>query len=799
MKTKQLVVLSVAIFSLFAFQSAKKIYIHFFNSQSLPTEKVYLHLDKPHYALGSTVWFKAYMQTENFAQLDSMSKVLYVELIKPDNQLHQRLTLKIKEGSTNGDFVLADTLSAGNYRLRAYTNYMRNFDNFFEKDIAVLNPKKKQESDLLSPNEDIKNTTVQVGNTYANFDFQFFPEGGDLVENLQSVVAFKATMLNGKAIKAKGEIFDNEHIKVAIFQSNEMGTGKFKLSPLPNRTYTAKVVFENGMEKSYELPKAQKSGFVMTIDNSDKDKLKIKILKSVKANLTLIAQQYGKVYFMVQDSSDRNAVSTEIAKNIFPSGIVHFTLFDEKNIPHCERLVWTNHFKTLNLDLQADKKEYKTREKVTINLGIDETNGDFSVAVTDTNSVEAHKENILTYHLLTSELKGYIEKSMYYFEQTAESNKALDNLLLTQGWRRFTWKQRLNKELPSFSYQMEHGISVRGTANDEYGKMVKNKAISFVNTKTNFLAMGNINEKGEFVIEDLEAKDSTDFLVRVEKEKNVRFKFMEKNYPVIQQRFTISFGNEKQDSFLVNSEKAINAEKEFKAENDVTMLKAVTIKDKKIEEDGYVPTVLKLHGQADVVVKGEVLSKTPQAYQNIIWGLQGRAAGVMVEPPLEIGDPPVVRIRASRGSPLFLFDGVIVTADFFSGINPNDIDYIEVLKNTGASIYGSRGDGGVIAVYSKKGPDRDISKYLNKKTIQGFYTAKEFYSPNYENPTETEKLRPDYRTTLYWNPSVKTDANGKASFSFFCADVPTKYRIVVEGRSKNGTLGRKEIFVEVRK
>ena len=773
------------------------------------TEKVYLHLDKPHYALGSMIWFKAYMQTENPAHLDSMSKVLYVELIKPDNQLHQRLTLKISEGSTHGDFNLADTLLSGNYRIRAYTNYMRNFDNFFEKSITIINPKKGNNGENDSTkitkigDESLENTVSPV-QTNANFDFQFFPEGGDLVENLQSIIAFKASISNGKGMRSKGEVFDNEGIKVAIFQSNDIGTGKFKLSPLPNRTYTAKVVFENGIEKSYELPKAQKSGFVMTIDNSDKDKLKIKILKSAKANLTLIAQQYGKGYFMVQDSSDKNAVSTEIAKNIFPSGIVHFTLLDEKNIPHCERLVFINHFKTLNIDFQTDKKEYKPREKVNLTLEIDEDKlmeGDFSLAITDSNSVEAHKENILTYHLLTSELKGYIENPAYYFEQTTESNKALDNLLLTQGWRRFTWKDMRNKQSSNFSNQMEYGISLSGTAKDEYGKMIRNKSINLLNPKMSFLAYGKIDEKGYFQITDLDIKDSIEVMLRVEKEKNVRIKFEEKKYLPIQQQNSVLLENEIQPNFLVNSEKAIKAAQDFRAESDVTMLKAVTVKDKKIEEDGYVPTVLKLHGQADAVVKGDVILNNPRSYQNILFGLQGRVPGVTIS--IDDEGNPIVSVRGvsslSGGGVLLLFDGVIVDARFMSTINPNDVDYIEILKNLSTSaIYGSRAAGGVIAVYSKKGAGKDYSNYVKKKVIYGFYTAKTFYSPNYESPTETEKLRPDYRTTIYWNPTIKTK-EGKASLSFFCADVPTKYRIVVEGRAKNGVLGRKEIFVEVKK
>jgi hypothetical protein len=791
-----LFLLAVALLSLTAFKTTHKFFTQFFDYHNFPTEKVYLHLDKSHYALGERLWFKAYLQTENHVQLDSMSKVLYVELIKPDNQVAKRLTLKINEGSTKGDFALADSLESGNYRLRAYTNYMRNFENYFEQTIAVINPQiseKVAENDLKTTDKVDSFTSVQ--NQYS---FQFFPEGGDLVENLPSMLAFKATLSNGKAIKAKGEVFDNEGIKVAIFESNEVGTGKFRLSALPNRSYTAKVRYETGEEKSYALPKAQAKGMVLNIDNSDQEKVKLRILKNISSKITVVAQQYGKVYATLQDASDKNVIVTEIERSKFPQGIVHFTLFDEKNIPHAERLVWANHYKTLDLELKTDKNEYQKREKVNIDLAIDEAEGDFSIAVTDAKSVQAQEQDILTYSLLTSELKGRIENPSYYFEKTEASEKALDNLLLTQGWRRFTWKQLLNNEKPSFAYQIEHGIGMSGTAKDEFGKMVKNKSISLFNVKTNFLATSSVDKNGYFEILDMDIQDSLEVMVRVEKEKNVRLKINEPISPILTSPVTFLDYPKVNTNFLTNSKQASKAEEEFRAESDVRVLKEVTVKDTKIEPE-YVPPVWKLHGEADFVIDGKKLERNAMSYQHIVWGLQGQIPGLVILAPDQIGAPPIVSLGRGGGSPIFLLDGVIVGINFLSGINPNDIASVELLRGANAAIYGSRASGGVVAFYTKMGPDKDNSKYIAKKTIQGYYTAQEFYSPNYENPTETEKLKPDFRTTLYWNPSVKIDTKGKASLSFFCADVPTKYRIVVEGRSKNGTLGRKEIFVEVKK
>ncbi|MHB8206619.1 carboxypeptidase regulatory-like domain-containing protein [Mucilaginibacter sp.] len=106
-----------------------------------PVEKVYLQLDKPYYATGDDIWFKAYVTIGSQHQLTNLSGVLNVELIDDKDSVKQHIKLPLINGLTWGDFALPDTLAEGNYRIRAYTNWMRNAgtEYFFDQHISIVN------------------------------------------------------------------------------------------------------------------------------------------------------------------------------------------------------------------------------------------------------------------------------------------------------------------------------------------------------------------------------------------------------------------------------------------------------------------------------------------------------------------------------------------------------------------------------------------------------------------------------------------------------------------------------------
>ncbi|MDB5002212.1 MAG: hypothetical protein JWQ34_437, partial [Mucilaginibacter sp.] len=110
-------------------------------TDTIPQEKVYLHLDKPYYALGDTIWFKGYVTIGSRHQLSKLSGSLYVDLITEKDSVIRALKLPITTGMVIGDFTLGDEFKEGSYRIRAYTQWMRNAgeDYFFDRTFTVGN------------------------------------------------------------------------------------------------------------------------------------------------------------------------------------------------------------------------------------------------------------------------------------------------------------------------------------------------------------------------------------------------------------------------------------------------------------------------------------------------------------------------------------------------------------------------------------------------------------------------------------------------------------------------------------
>ena len=176
--------------------------------------------------------------------------------------------------------------------------------------------------------------------------------------------------------------------------------------------------------------------------------------------------------------------------------------------------------------------------------------------------------------------------------------------------------------------------------------------------------------------------------------------------------------------------------------------------------------------------------------------IQGRVAGVQVTGS---GMSARVQIRGAANfsgpiEPLFVLDGMPMDLQSIMGISVQDVERVDVLKGASAAIYGSRGSGGVISILTKRGsPNYDLAKEAAPGTLvaklPGYAPLREFYAPRYDVKNEAADRRPDYRTTLFWSPMIRTGADGKATVSFFTSDAKTTLRIRAEGATSDGRPG----------
>ncbi len=863
-------------------------------TKKFPQEKVHLHLDKPYYAAGDDIWFKAYVIDAKTSIPSTTSDILYVELINDQDSLTKQLKLPMKSGITWGDFKLSDTVKEGNYRIRAYTQYMRNAGTsfFFDKTIKIGNSwgntiftntksvfNNDGKTDKLTSNVQFstkdgkpytnrevsyrvtiddqnvskgKGTTDQNGeitiiannSKLSNFnsgeivakitiadeievikripikvnsgavDIQFFPEGGGITEGLPCKIAFKAVGSSGIGEQISGKIIDNEGTELLQFSSTHLGMGTLFLNPLPNKSYTAIITLANGTEKSVALPKAEKSGYQLSINNLDTSTINVKIMLTAdllnKGDLKLVAHHNGLVYFANKIATTKQIIALTLPKNEFDSGIVQFTLFNANNTPVSERIVFVNNLNDkIAVELMGLKSLYNKR--AIVELSINSTNkskpiqGSFSVAITNTAAVAPdldNESNILTTLLLTSDLKGYVEKPNHYFlNSDIKTRTALDNLMLTQGWRKINWKQITDNEKPLIVFQPEKTMKISGKIT-KGGKPVPGGKVTLFSTSRGYFAIDTLSDaNGNFNFDQISYTDSVKFVVqaRTNKDnKNVTIDLdiipgqvitANKNTGDIEVNV-----NETLLSYLKQSDRYFDEQMRQGFLNKTILLKEVKI----IEKKNLTPNSQNLNGagRADQIFTAKDLENAFSLSQY----LQGRVAGVNIISGQAISTRSI-GFNGPNAMTINL-DGMNMGGDFaLDDINVNDIESVEVLRTIGnTAIYGSNGTNGVILITTKRGAGTENNYVRYSPGIitfapKGYEQNREFYSPKYDNLSDQ---KPDLRTTVYWNPHLVSNTKGSANFTFFNTDEPGTYRIVIEGIDADGNLARNVKTYEVK-
>jgi hypothetical protein len=790
-------------------------------------EKVHLHLDKPHYAVGDDIWFKAYVLNTVTTQPSQISNTLYVELINSKDKISKLLRIPMSYGMGWGDFKLADSLPEGNYRIRAYTRWMRNAGSefFYDKTIKI-GRSDRFNSDVAKATKPKTHETNETRISTANkIDLQVFPEGGNLVENIPSKVALKVTGTDGLGKDAIVSIKDQTGAELSQAKTKHMGMGMLVLNPQPGQNYTANISFTDGSSKTIPLPKALPSGYVLSTNAADSSKIGVKIMISQdligKGDLSILATHNNNIYYSAKVISDKQVTSLNLPTNKIPSGILRLTLFDPNSNPVAERLVFVNNLSDkLDVQMEGSLTQSTPKAKITSKFksvhGEKSTPGSFSISVTNASKVEPdelNESNIFTDFLLTSDLSGYIEKPNYYFlKKVADTRSNLDLLLMTQGWRRFVWKDFLNNTIKPVTFQPEKLLVISGTITNYGGKPAAKTKVSLLSTANKLFLIDTLtDENGHFAFKEMFFGDSTKFAVRAETEKgksNVDIKMDVTPGHVVQKNqntgnIEINI-NEALASYLTKSDNYFEEMARIgRIKNSINLETVNIIGQKKTVTES---TNFNGPGNADYIFTSEEI----ETKRDLFHALMGRVPGINfravrdgVYMPYLNKAQTAIAATSSNFSPMkIIVDGIeidtTVQPEKINDIVFTEVESIEVLTSGALSfLYGTAG--GVIIITSKKG-GRDINSIAAAPGTlayipEGYYTSREFYMPKYE-PNVNNK-HTDFRTTIYWKPNLITDLDGQASFEYYNANEPGTYRVVIEGIDAAGNLARKVYNYEV--
>jgi TonB-dependent receptor-like protein len=756
-----------------------------------PVEKVYLHTDKDLFSPGENLWYKAYAVLGDLHQFSLASKVLHVDLIGPNTEILVSQTHQLVDGKAMGSIALPNDLSSGNYQLRAYTNWMRNFDHdfFFTKMVQVVGA-----TDMPIPPQNIADAV----------DLQFFPEGGYAVAGLLGQVAFKAIGSDGLDRKIRGYIKDSQGKPVVHLGTITRGSGFFYLQPKLGENYTA--ILDDGSE--YPLPKIMGQGYTMTINNTDQENIKIKIQATEplrKEPFYIVGHINNKKYYQGKfEFEDRETLSFEIPKNGLPSGVMALTLFDKTKKPWCERVVFINNQEGLVIYAKISPEKISRRGEIAVDINVTDTYGrpisaELSVAVTDEGQVvkNPNSGNILTHLLLQSDIKGHISNpGLLFKDQNRLTLHALDLVMLTHGWRRFPWQEIREGNLPEKEFDFAKGLTISGQARSGFDKRLKNVDLNIIAKSGDIVGMLSTTTKqdGKFLIPDFNFSGNTrvvfNAISSTKKPLNVKVALDSNRILVPLSHFKSPFimGNTKEATKYADySSTRKNMRLLYDYEN-TTELEEVVVTEKVAKRiETSMPSTL---GQTpDATLHTKDTRETGLRLMDFV----SRFAGVTV-----YGSFPYIAVSIrGGGSPLWVLNGVPIFTSLsernpsvpsqIASMDISNVERVELLKGPAAAIWGSRGANGVFLVYTKRGGV--IENVLSPEfDVMGHTSEREFYSPNYSVKLDRHSL-PDYRATLYWNPSFRTDNNGNARLLFYNSDNAEQIQVAIEGLSDGGTPG----------
>jgi hypothetical protein len=746
-------------------------------------EKLFVHTDKEVYVNGELLWFKLYNVDATTNQPINLSKVAYVEILDFKNNPVLQAKVALKSGSGNGSMFIPVTISSGNYKLRAYTNWMQNAGSalFFEKQITLINP--HQAPEKKARNKD-------------NPDLQFFPEGGDLVNGIPSNVGFKANSTDGKGLNIKGVVINQQNDTVAKFQSLKFGIGRFVFTPLANQTYKAIAISEKGEVLIKELPKTKPNGYA-TMLTVNENNMTVTVGTNVGNTKVYLVVHSGKTISITQAAELLNGkASFQFSKERLSDGINYLTLFNEKGLPVSERLFFKKPIKKLNLEAYSDYVQYNSRKRVTVNISAKNEKQepqltDISISVHRLDSLQALNENnISSYLLLQSELKGNIESPNFYFTENSErSEQALDNLLLTQGWRRFNWNEVLENKAPILKFLPEYnGHIINGLAVNLNGTPAKNTKIylslpakknQFYGTETDSTGNFRINTKNFYGVNELVLQ--TNYLLDSTSTISIKTPFSQQfnlfNYPELEIK-----------SEALGALTAYNIGAQV--QNFYASAKLKQFYDPGVDSSSFYGIPYKIYKLDDYTRFASMEEVLREYVREVVVSKKQKNFHLAI-----LSDSKLL-----SGDPLVLLDGVpYFNMDKVMALNPTKIKKLEVINYP--YFYASSLFDGVLSFSSFQGNLADIP--LDKRAVvidyEGMQLQREFYSPLYEMPEQINSRIPDFRNLLHWSPQIITDKAGNGKVNFYTSDQLGTYIGIVNGITANGIPGSKTFIFEVKK
>ncbi len=542
-----------------------------------------------------------------------------------------------------------------------------------------------------------------------------------------------------------------------------------------------------------------KTGYVIqAIDHNDSWDVAVKCSDNKPGtDVYIIVHSHNSINLAERATLVDGAATVSINKSKLDDGVSYITLFDDHERPLCERLIFKRPVNKLVINAGVDQQLYGTRKKVSLTITASNednknTIANLSVSVFRADSLQNDEaSHIAGYLWLCADLKGHIESPDYYIENNnEETDRSLDNLMLSQGWTQFDWTKILAGETPHFTFLPEFtgplisGNMVNTLSNSPAKNINAYLTVSGANhqlyvTSSDSLGRLLFNTKDFYGLNEIVAQTNweQDSTYRID----IKSPFSEQYSQALLPVFNISpaIKNALIDNSLNMQVQNIFTEKQLKQFYDPPADTSVFYSNPtytyKLDDYTRFPTVEEVIHE---YIRSVVITRE-----------HGKRGLQVIHNKTILPGEPLVMLD---GRPIFDVDKAFL-------IDPLKVKKLDVI--TTDYLYGPVVFNGILSFTTYTGNSNNIE--LDPRSVvmdyEGLQLERKFYSPIYDSEQQINSPVPDFRSALYWNPDVNTSQNGQSILTFYTGDKPGAYIGIIEGITSSGSTGSRRFYFEVKK
>ena len=755
--------------------------------------RAYLVTDKAVFTAGSKIWFSAFLLNSVSQKIYTKSRFLFVDLVNENDSVIKAVVLDAANRQIESRIVLPQTIATGYYWLRAYTKQMVEGDtsSICVKPLYIFGNTDDNNAAVQKKNTNLKDSTPLI---------TFYPEGGSVITGINSAIALQTNFANGDPVVIDGFIKDNRDTTIAKFTTNVNGFVKIDFEPSGFRKYKA-VINWHGKEVSYPLPDFDyHKGQISVTTQPGNYKLRVLLGDSIytkEAVTYLVGVSKDSLFYAVIGRGQYEAV---VARQAVPDGIATFYLFDKGFNLLSERSIYVRE-NNVQVKLAADKKDYTRRDKVTLDLSVEDAQMHpipalMALSVSDANFSDANERCGFSVN------KQFLQQTdnMFLAHNDCLTDDDIDLLMIAKN----NTYQKFSETVPPYiTGNVDSLFYIKGVALNGKKAAAANKILMLLSNSGDLaLNTDTTDNEGRFCFPVDRYEDSTEFVIQ---SRNVKgntegleilldpFVYPKLSTPAsLKQFLPVVPQMVKRYLNIYNNVGLMDDGKQT--------LPPVTVKysKKNISYDES-----KRVSPNSAIISSDDLNERNSSVGNAVLRVGGMhllngflvVNGLTAMKAPDAGSEPMLLINGSQvGNAGGVFD-VSPVMNNLNSLNAKDIDFIEILKGPEAANYGVRGGNGVILVnlLTVRRPlaanDADMKIFYTK----GLSNPTLFPSIDYQAKDAKTKMLPDIRSTLFWNGSFLTDASRQATITLYTGDVPSTYKATITGITVHGDIVYKTI------